>query len=185
MQFESDLKKYKDLPFQTRRIQRSHALSLKQQQLPPSPFKMQSPRDSSPIVLSQPSVSDCNSNFIAFSGSTPTSNENVRVYVRWRRSVGDQRVDLDFYSLLFGPLLSTYAQLFDELIVLYKRKPEYKEKELTEHFMTCLKRAWESSASQNLCRAPVPCLTIVQRFVSYLKNPRPHPRDFPFSPYPM
>ena len=78
MQFESDLKKYKDLSFQTRRVQRHHVLSAKPQQSPPpSPLTFPSSRDHSPTTPSQPSANGCNSNFIAFSGNTPTARERV------------------------------------------------------------------------------------------------------------
>lgn len=92
------------------------------------------------------------------------------------------------FALIYSPLVATYEHLFNNLQLLFDRKELYEEKELVKKLMDGLRSFWEDSHQgphENLCWNPIPCLTIVQRFVNSLKTWKSPKEDFPFSPYPM
>jgi len=159
MQFESDLKKYKDLPGQSYLTQRKYKLS-----------------KVLPSVQQEPeSLADTDAN------PDPGNDKSGRSCIAF---AGDLKLGGDFYSFMYSPLISTYAILFEELSRLFRKKGHFSENELVRELMTTLSDAWQA-IPVDFCRRPIPCLTIVQRFVHALSHNHIPKEENSFTPYPM
>eukprot|EP00210_Caulerpa_lentillifera_P009334 g8898.t1 len=156
MQFESDLTKIKNIP------STSYGTPL------PTIRSWDSSEPNSP---SRNDVAKPLTDFLI-----PTSSDNIALTSGWNT-----------YALMYSPLIATYGHLFGKLQYIFDVKDYYEEKELIKTLMDELQSFWEQSGQgthENLCWNPIPCLTIVQRFVSSLMTWKPPRDDFPFSPYP-